>query len=207
MSEDVCNVMPVAEPCVAAPIIRPYTVITTALTAGRDAVEVKRRDVAEVAAAAKDSAGRLQAVTVGATPGAKNAAGKLSVMVPPALTTVWVVNANVAVALALPGARSASDTLNATAKTEDSAGRSHTSSTCALRPVTSTGRVHRGTNGVGLHATVNSLSTLLPQQNNVPSLWRAHVCWRPAAMATTPLSTVVQLQEEQEHEADVTHTF
>ena len=75
VSEDVCTVMPVAEPCVAAPIVRPYTVITMALAAGRAAVEVKRRDVAEVAAAAKDSAGRLQAVPEGATPGAKNAAG------------------------------------------------------------------------------------------------------------------------------------
>jgi hypothetical protein len=64
---------------------------------------------------------------------------------------------------------------------------------------------------VDAHALVNSFSKLFPQQNNVPLLWRAHVCSRPAATATMPLSTVsqltVKLQVEQVQEEDATQTF
>jgi hypothetical protein len=49
--------------------------MTTALALGSSEVVVKRRDIAEVAAAANESPGTLQAMLEGVTSGAKNAAG------------------------------------------------------------------------------------------------------------------------------------
>ena len=122
---------------------------------------------------------------------------------------MYTVNENVAEALGVPGARSASDTVKATADTEESAGWSHTSSTCVFRPGTCTGSVHRLGEAV-VHPADDSWLKLDPQQMRAPLFRRAQVWSRPATMAAMLLRVVEQVQVHVEEvavqELVATHT-
>ena len=75
---DVCTVMPVVEPAVAAPMVNPESVMVTAAPAGMLAPEVVRSiEVAVVAAGARDREFTLAplAAKVGVTPDVKNPEG------------------------------------------------------------------------------------------------------------------------------------